>query len=531
MKILLLFAFFISFSTVAQEEHAWIYFKDKPHAQQALEDPYSILSAKAIERKKLRNTPIDARDVPVHDGYISTLKAREGIVVKAKSKWLNCVHVLGTLEDISELSSLDFVSSIEYANKNLTNRTSEQFQVVANKLETNTDFVYGPAENQVQMLNTDFLHENDFTGEGLTIAVMDAGFPNVNTLEAFARLRSKGKLLGGYNFPDRSNNIDDPSLSAHGTLVLATMAASLEARFTGTAPDASYYLFRTEIGPTETPVEESYWVEAAERADSLGVDIINTSLGYTSFDNPDYSYTPEAMNGITTFISRGANIATEKGILVINSAGNRGDEEYFNIISAPADANVLTIGAVDKDRNYALFSSTGPSTDNRIKPDLAAQGLEIVTVDEFDNLVTVSGTSFSSPILAGSAASLWQVNPSWTNLELMEILRKSGSQFQSPDDLLGYGIPDLAKAFKEFENKKIEIDEFTFFPNPVQNVLSFVNPDSQDFDVTIYDTLGQKLLHKKKVQNQIDLTGFSSGIYIVMFEQNNSRNSFLILKE
>ena len=532
MKRFLLLVFFISLNSLAQEEHAWIFFKDKPNYQEALEEPYSLLSAKALDRKILRNTPIDIRDVPVHEDYISILKAREGITVKSKSKWLNCVHVLGTLQDISDLSLLEFVSGIEYANKNLNNRSIEEEQLVNDKLEIDVDFVYGPAENQIQMLNTDFLHENGFTGEGLTIAVMDAGFPNVSTMDAFDRLRSKGKLLGGYNFPDRSENIYDTALSAHGTLVLATMAATLNDTFTGTAPDASYYLFRTEIGPTETPVEESYWVEAAERADSLGVDIINTSLGYTGFDNPDYSYTPEDMDGKTSFISRGANIATEKGILVINSAGNRGEKEYFKIISAPADANVLTVGAVDRNGDYAVFSSVGPSADNRIKPDLAAQGLEIMTVDEFDNLVTVSGTSFSSPILAGSAASLWQVNPSWTNLELMNILRKSGSQYDSPDKFLGYGIPDLSQAFKELENKEPEIDELSFYPNPVQNVLNFRNPaEEQDFDITIFDTLGQKLLYQENVQNQIDLTGFSRGIYIVMFEHNNSKESFLIIKK
>lgn len=536
MKKLLFFALLLSFSSYAQEEHAWIYFKDKPNVQQALENPSTILSAKAIARKSLRGTPIDVRDIPVNEEYISIIKDYDGISVKAKSKWMNCIHVIGSIQNINSLSVLDFVSEIEFANKTLSSRSQSQVARQSNKLESNFDFNYGPAENQTNMLNTDFLHENDFTGEGITIAVMDAGFPNVNSMATFERLRSQNKLLGGYDFPSRSNDFSNSNLNNHGTLVLATMAGFKEESFTGTAPDASYYLFRTEVGATETPVEETYWVEAAERADSLGVDIINTSLGYTLFDNANYSYTPGDMDGNTTFISRGANIATEKGMLVVTSAGNRGDENYFKIIGAPADANVLSVGAVTPNREYAFFSSTGPSADGRIKPDVAAQGHQIVTVDQFDNLIQANGTSFSSPILAGSIASLWQLNPEWTNLELMQIVRESASTYSNPNSELGYGIPDFQQILIEFDytldNEESEdILEFTLFPNPVQNTLRFSKPSGQNFDLTLFDSLGHVLLQKNNVQNEIDLTGFSRGIYIVMFEQNNSRNSFLILKE
>ena len=531
MKILFLLAFFISFNSLAQDEHAWVFFKDKPGAQQALNDPSTILSPRAIERKLLRNTTIDERDVPVNEAYISRIKEQEGIEVKAKSKWLNCIHVIGTIQSITELTSLEFVSKVEFASKNIDNRSQLNNLVATDKLDAQINFEYGPAEVQIEMIGTDFLHEKDFTGEGMIIAVMDAGFPNVQIMESFERLRSAGKLLGGYNFPDRSANFSDPELNNHGTLVLATMAGYLENRYTGTAPDASYYLFRTEIGPTETPVEESYWVEAAERADSLGVDIINTSLGYTTFDDPDYDHTPGDMDGKTTFISRGAGIATEKGLLVVTSAGNRGDESSFNIIGAPADADVLSIGAVDGNREYAFFSSVGPTADGRVKPDLAVQGLEAVSIDEFDNIVGVNGTSFSSPIMAGSAASLWQVNPSWTNRELMQILRASASLYEEPSSKLGFGIPNLMSAFIEFQNKNLETDSLVLFPNPVEDILNFSNPDNKLFEITIFDTLGKKVLHKTNVQKQIDLTGFSRGIYIIMFEGNNNQESLLIIKE
>ena len=531
MKKLLLLVFLISGALYAQDEHAWIFFKDKANVEQALANPSSILSEKAIQRKQLRNTPIDVRDVPVNEDYIKSIKAQEGIAVMAKSKWLNCVHVIGSVENISKLRELDFVSEIEFANDALNARSQLTNHRISDKLETAVDFDYGYAENQTLMLNADFLHENDFTGEGISIAVMDAGFPNVSSIGAFENLRAEGRLLGGYDFPNRSQNFNNPGLSNHGTLVLSNMAGYIEDNYVGTAPDASYYLFITEIAPTETPVEESYWVEAAERADSLGVDMINTSLGYTLFDNSNYSYSPEDMDGETAFISRGANIATEKGILVVTSAGNRGNEDYFKIIGAPGDANVLTVGAVDPNRNYAVFSSPGPSADGRIKPDVVAQGQEIVAINPDNNLVLANGTSFSSPILAGAIASFWQVNPSWTNLEVMQMVRESAHLFNSPNSKLGHGIPDFELAYSNSLEAEENINDFIIFPNPVQHSLKFQNPSNQDFKITIFDTLGQKLLTKNNVQNEIDLSGFSRGTYIVMFEQNNRRESYLIIKK
>ncbi|SDR66915.1 S8 family serine peptidase [Gramella sp. MAR_2010_147] len=529
-RLLMIFLFFTCFS-YSQEEHAWVYFKDKPNVEAAISNPSTILSAKAIQRKSLRGTPIDERDIPVNEEYIAIVKTQEDISVKAKSKWMNCVHVIGTPQAISNLANLEFVLEIEFASDDLNSRTSLENKKPEEKLESAIDFSYGLASNQTKMLNTDHLHENDYTGDGITIAIMDAGFPNVNSIQAFERLRSKDKLLGGYDFPNRSENFNNSNLSNHGTLVLSNMAGFIENNFVGTAPDAAYYLFITEIGPTETPVEETYWVEAAERADSLGVDLINTSLGYTLFDNPDYSYAPEDMDGETTFISRGANIATEKGMLVVTSAGNRGEEDYFNVISAPADANVLSVGAVDKDRNYVPFSSRGPSADGRIKPDVAAQGLEIVAVDQFNNLVQASGTSFASPILAGSVASFWQADLSLTNIEVIQLVKEASSIFNSPNSRLGHGIPNFRNALTGLLEKNEPAGELFLYQNPVIHTLKFNNATNQTYNVTLFDTLGQIILQRDQVKDEIDLSGFSRGIYIAMFEQNNSRQSFLIIKK
>lgn len=530
MKKIVFLLIFFSCIASAQEEHAWIYFKDKSNVEAALARPSTILSLEAIERKALHNTPIDERDVPVNEAYISALKQQPGIAVKAKSKWLNCAHVIGELQNIRNLMSLEFVDKIEFANRNIENRELTNLKKTRAKLETRADFRYGFTRNQTEMLNTNYLHENNYTGKNIIIAVLDAGFPNISNLSAFSRSLAEGKILGGYDFPGRSENYENPGLSNHGTLVLSTMAGFIEDQFVGTAPDASYYLFRTEVAASETPVEESYWVEAAERADSLGVDLINSSLSYALFDNPAYSYSIEDMDGKTTFVSRGANIATEKGMLVVVSAGNSGDSDVFPKIGAPADARVLTAGAVDENANFVDFSSVGPSADGRIKPDVMAQGLDIVAADEKNNLVRTSGTSFSAPIIAGSVASFWQINLSWTNLQVMQMVREASSRYNNPDFKFGYGIPDFELALNKLQKEEGSM-EISISPNPVQNILKIRNTTTQSYNLKLFDTLGQMLLEKEDVHDEIDLSGFPRGIYIAMFEQNNFRKSFLIIKK
>ena len=329
------------------------------------------------------------------------------------------------------------------------------------------DFVYGKSDTQVKQLRVDVLHRNNFTGDGILIAVLDSGFPNVDQMNAFVRLRSNNDLLGGYDFVLRSTDIYRANVNDHGTRVLSDMAGFVDGQFVGTAPDASYILFRTEDAATETPVEESYWVEAAERADSLGVDIINSSLGYSTYDDSRYNYSPAEMDGNTAFISKGANIATEKGILIVNSAGNSGDSNW-GIITAPADANVFGVGAVDANGNYATFSSRGPSSDGRIKPDGMALGERATVIGPDDRLVPNNGTSFASPIMAGAIASFWQAFPQKTNLEIMAMVRGSSSHYQNPNSQMGYGIPDFSLPLAVLGINESELDEtlWYLFPNP-----------------------------------------------------------------
>lgn len=533
LTMLLLLIFTIN--SYAQED-AWVYLTDKANVAASIANPISILSQKAIDRKQNHNVAIDERDVPVNEAYISDLKTQTGITVLAKSKWFNAVHVRGTEEDINLLSAFSFVDTIDFANNSLDALSRSASNLNKTEIEDESiAFTYGDTQNQVEMINADNLHLADFTGEGITIAVMDSGFPNVNTMGAFQRLRDNNDLLDGYDFVNRTSDVYAFTGSSHGTRVLSTMAGFVQDQFVGTAPDASYYVFITEETGSENPVEESYWVEAAERADSLGVDMINTSLGYRVFDNSNYDYTPADMNGQVAFISKGASIAVEKGILVVASAGNSGATDW-QTVAAPADSpDVLTIGGVDADENYVSFSSQGGTAQvGYQKPDVVARAGNAFVIDQNNDITQNNGTSFSGPILCGGIASLWQAIPDVSLTEVKDYVRQSASQFTAPDDLLGYGIPDLDLA----RNLALSIDEslkegFGFYPNPVMSNLSIKLPSTADYmDVLIYNQLGQEILNQVITENskRINVSDLASGIYLIKLSSKSNSKTFKFIK-
>ena len=534
-KFLLLLFTVLNFTAYSQNsEHAWVYFNDKANVATSIANPITILTQRAIDRKNLHNIAIDERDVPVNETYITTIKNQTGIEVKAKSKWFNCVHVIGSVQDINALSAFTFVDYIDFANASLNTRmaSSHQQKFTKKNLDTQVNFNYGSTANQIEMLHADYLHENDFTGEGMLVAIMDSGFPEVNNISGFNRVINNNDLIGGYDFVDRTDDYDAFVGSSHGTLVFSDMAGFIQDDFVGSAPDASYYLFRTEDVSSETPVEESYWVEAAERADSLGVDVINTSLGYTTYDNPNYSYTPSDMDGNTAFITRGGNVAVEKGILVVTSAGNSGSNSDFPVIGAPADGNVYAVGAVTPDEVYASFSSIGPSADGRVKPDGMAQGFQAFVINTSNNVTTANGTSFSSPIMAGAITSFWQANPQLTNLEVMQRVRESSSLYNDPNNQMGYGIPDFQIALnnlldtENYQKKSIKI-----YPNPVSTSLNIQKKGIDNLRVKIYNMLGKLVYKNNKISSEINLSHLASGIYIAKFESEKFQKSLKIIKQ
>ena len=532
-KITFLLFIFSSFLTSAQED-AWVYFTDKPDATYYLANPLEMLSQRALNRRTAQNIPLDNLDVPISVSYISSIAGATGITVKAKSKWLNALHVRGSVSNIANLENLAFVDHVQFANPNLNTAgrmASENMISNVNKnLETQINFNYGNSSNQIQMLNGHLLHQQDYTGNGKIIAVLDAGFPGVNTAQPFQRLLDNNKILGGYNFVNRNSNFYTGN--NHGTLVLSTMGGYVPGQLVGTAPDASYYLFITEDVASENPVEESNWVEAAEMADSLGVDIINSSLGYFSFDNSNYSHTYQDMNGITTFISSGASIAFSRGMICVVSAGNSGASGNPHI-GAPADAiNVLTVGAVTASENYAAFSSIGPSFDGRIKPDVMAQGQGAVISDISGNIGTANGTSFSGPIMAGMVASFWQAFPNKTNAEIMQLVKQSAHLYTNPNPQFGYGIPDFAFALN-LNAASFSSEKFVLYPNPANSKVNLLLPnDLKNATVLLYNNLGQQVLNApvENSNSSFSVENLAPGIYFYKITSGNRSQAGKLVK-
>jgi subtilisin family serine protease len=537
MKKIYTFLFLLITSAGFSQQDAWVYFNAKPNSQFYLDTPLEMLTQRALDRRTNQSIALDFKDVPVEESYIDQVKLAVGITVMAKSKWMNAIHVRGSQANINSLVLLSFVSKVDFADKSL-NQTAKiaklsKIKKVNKTKKTKIEYAYGSSSNQIQMLNGQQLHQQNYTGSGKIIAVLDGGFPGVNTAQPFQRLRANNQILGGYNFVLR--NPDFYTGVSHGTSVLSSMGGYKENSLVGTAPDASYYLFITEDDTSENPVEESLWVEAAERADSLGVDIINTSLGYFDYDNDAYSHTYSEINGTNAFISRGAEIAFSRGMIIVTSAGNSGGTSDPHI-ATPADAvSVIAVGAVNSSEVLTSFSSVGPSFDGRIKPDVMAQGQAAIVSDAAGNIVTANGTSFSSPIMAGMIACLWQAFPQKTNREIRELVLKSSDKFSTPNNQYGFGIPDFALAISnQLDLESFSKDDFILYPNPASDTVSVSLPAKFDMGtVFIYSILGQKLLEQKITPEAsiISLKSLHEGVYLYKMESDGFSKTGKIIKK
>jgi serine protease AprX len=547
MRKIVVYLFLITSFVGFSQEDAWVYFKDKPNSTTDLANPLTILSQRALDRRTAQGIALDSKDAPIYQPYIDEITASTGITVKAKSKWLNCVHVRGSQADINALKLLSSVLKLDFANKNLNGSINKtvaklKFKPVNKTMETAVTFNYGISSNQIQMLNGHLLHQLDYTGSGKIIAVMDSGFPGVDSATPFKRLRDNNQILGGYDYVNKSSNYY--SGNNHGTYVLSSMGGYVDGQLVGTAPDAKYYLFITEdaisaVPYSENPVEESNWVEAAEEADRVGVDIISTSLGYFGYDNPNYSHTYSDMTGNLAFASQGANIAFEKGIIVVASAGNEGQQTEPHA-GIPAEAkNVIAVGAVKSDETYALFSSIGPSYDGRVKPDVTAQGQTVVLSDPAGNIVTANGTSFSCPITSGMVACLWQALPGKNAQQIKQLILQSSDNFAEPAvksrTQYGYGIPDFSLALANgLAVTAFSKTDVVVYPNPTNDSISVSLPNESDVKtIAIYTILGQKVL-EKNISNQsstISLESLTSGTYFYKIESNTFSKSGKIIKQ
>lgn len=442
----LLFSFLtLAFGSQAVESYRFrVYLKDKGDAGYTLDKPEAYLSDKALRRRARQGRPLTETDLPIARAYLDTLAAAGGKPV-VQSKWFSTVVVAAADSLVAErLASLSIVDSVKWVWK------GEWETALPAELDTSRFFpsdepsnlFYGYADEQIRMLNGIKLHEAGFRGEGMEVAVIDAGFMNVDRIAVFDSLR----VAGTHNvvFPGESVFEGDD----HGTKVLSCLAADMPGIMVGTAPEATYWLIKSEDNRSEFPIEEDYWTAAVEFADSVGVDVITSSLGYFSFDAEELAYDTEALDGQTALISRAAKMAADKGILLFSSAGNEGSGEWGKI-TFPGDApDILTVGAVTDHKKKSAFSSVGFTADYRVKPDVVALGTGCCVIDPSGNVRYANGTSFATPILAGLGVCLWQAFPSLSNKEIVDLLQRSGSQYKRPDAELGYGIPDVYKIYK-----------------------------------------------------------------------------------
>lgn len=418
--------------------------KDKDTIEYQLNRPEHYLSERAIERRTKQNISVDKSDLPIASKYLQTIE-QLGCKVTSKSKWLNSVTVYCTDSlMVYRLDSLSFVEKVNFVWRGLPYSKKQEIDTISiylNQQEPIVDNYYGRGSLNAQVSGVKQLHDKGYKGEGLQIAVIDAGFSNLPKIELLDSINIKGHKGFVYGKEDVFN-----SSSQHGLNVLSCMAGNKPNIYVGTAPEASYWLLGSEDSRSEYPIEQDYWVATAEYADSLGVDIINTSLGYNYFDYPAQSFTSDKLDGKTALITKAANYAAKKGIFIVCSAGNSGDSEWRKI-TFPGDSELsLTVGAIKKDSTIAKFSSQGFTSDMRIKPDVVTFGSMVTVIDDQGALTLKSGTSFSSPIITGIVACLWQAYPTLTNKELLTVIRQSCDRYNNPDPQYGYGIPDWDKA-------------------------------------------------------------------------------------
>lgn len=462
LLILSLLSFFTAaHAQVISEYKYWVGFTDKKNSPYSVERPKEFLSYKALDRRTKYHIEIDSTDIPVNSSYIDKIAGLEGVQVRNRSKWLNGVTIhLQDTSVLNEIKKMPFVKEVKLVGYEKLQAIFTLLNIIPDSLIQPPVYkyepkpivledqfgksYYGTAFNQIAMCNGDKMHKAGFNGSDVYIACIDAGFRNLDALPAL-RMVVKG-LVATYDFVEGNDTVFDDD--DHGLEVLSCMAAYEPGKMVGTAPYARYVLLRSEDAETEFPVEEINWVCAAEFADSAGVDIITSSVGYTQFDDKSMGHVYTDLNGHTTFITRGADLAVAKGILVCNSAGNEGDNKW-KFIGAPADANsIITLGSVNAKGEKSDFSSVGPTADKRIKPTLATMG-ELATVyTPYGMYMKASGTSFSTPVFAGMLACLVQANRSKTPAQVMDALKMSGSNYPVPNNQLGYGIPDMVLANK-----------------------------------------------------------------------------------
>ena len=531
---LLVLALFTSMLLQAQiaTNFYWVQFTDKNNSPYSIDAPEHYLSQRALDRRARLGIGIDEYDLPVNPQYLDAV-AGCGAELIHPSKWLNGVTVHATDPAVMEaVNALEFVAEIRNC-PDFPEAQQAKERWLAQEMkpaepQRGSYNIYGDAWVQAHQLKVDELHSMGFDGTGIYVAVLDGGFIGTDTYDCFDNMREEGRFLGARDFVYGSTSVY--TQSTHGTSCLSTMAAFLPNQFVGTAPKASYYLIHTEDVNSESILEEYNWVSGAEHADSLGVDVCSTSLGYINFDMGQWSHPFEHFDGHTAPMTIGSEIAASRGILCCIAAGNEGDGTCTLGISADAEHS-LTVGAVKENGTRASFSSVGPTYDGRIKPDVMAMGQGTLVASGTGGgwpYYNGNGTSFATPVLAGAVACLRQALPYASVQDLCDAIRQSGDHANSPNNYYGYGIPDFSQALETLHVEDTFVqknDLILVFPNPSQGEIHVAMKEGYQAEITVYDILGRRLndYHFNGLNHttfESYLNSLSNGVYFIKAESD-----------
>lgn len=528
--------FFLSAKLLAQggaPETYLLFFTDKSGSSFSINQPLDFLTARSVQRRIDQNIPLVQRDLPVSQLYIDSIRSY-GVNVLNRSRWLNAISVYCPDSILlNQISSLGFIQQTIALKRMkpitpITDKWEEAIlkkDLVISSKSRQVTYNYGPSLRQVDMLGGVAVHAMGYKGQDMVIAVLDAGFSNADQVPELDSVFASGRILSTHDFYSGDSQVFDDH--SHGTMVLSCMAANQDGVLIGTAPEASYHLLRTEDAATEYLIEEFNWVCGAEYADSVGADIINSSLGYTTFDNASMNHGYQDLNGQIAIASRAATWAAQRGMLVCNSAGNSGSSAWY-FLSVPSDADsILAVGAVDSLEASSSFSSHGPSADGRIKPDCAAMGSAVIIATPW-GVQAGNGTSFASPLIAGMAACLWEADSSLTAMQLRAAILEACDQYSNPDAEKGYGVPDFSQALSVVTGHRYEplrqSKELRIYPTASRETffVSYSSLRAQTISLQIYDSrlaLIQEKLHSclPNSENQFTIEGqaLSDGVYFI----------------
>ena len=527
-KVLILLL--VSSSGWAQSDRYVVFFKDKTSNPYSLSQPEAFLSPRSLQRRVHSGISLTAEDLPVTPSYVTQVRAT-GAKTFFTSKWMNGVLVEGNASMISSIASLPFVTKVDLVapGKKLIGGRSKQLN------QQNAGSAPETTQAQLQMLGLDKMHQDGFYGEGVTVSILDGGFPGVNLALPFQPIFTEGRIKMTQDFVTNSGNVFQ--FDKHGTEVFSVIAAKQET-FTGGAYKANYLLFVTEDASSEYRIEEYNWLFAAEKADSAGTDVIQSSLGYNLFDDSQMDYKITDLNGKIAVVSRAASMARDRGIIVVVSAGNVEPGRDWHFITPPADVDgILAIGAVNSLGAKVGFSLFGPTADGRIKPDVVALGLSTAVVLPDGTLSTDSGTSFSSPLVTSLVAGLLQAYSKYTPAQLVLAIRLSASQSNTPDNKLGYGVPNYI-AVKNYLEPNLLADEVFIYPNPAASTLrlAFKNLPAGQVDISFYDAQGKLLSNPVTTLNwlnnpeEISLTNLAAGSYFLKVKTATVIKTFRFVK-